>query len=398
MSLSVRSQSVHVAIIGAGVIGSATAAALIDAGIPAHDIVLIERDPAFTVASTPRSAGGIRQQFSTPENIAMSLVTRRFLETLPTEVAAATGLKLVQQGYLILASPEGARQLEANHAIQRESGADNVLLSPDELAQRFPWLDTSGIACGCFGTKGEGWIDPVALMTYLRTSARAKGVAFIAGDVTRVRSIAPDELQLTFATGATLVARHVVNAAGPWAGALAARAGLTLPVEPRKRYVYVIDCQNVPEALHQGPLLVDPSGVWFRPDGKRFICGVSPEESDEPSAVDLDAIDHAPFEDIVWPRLAERVPAFNAIKVFNAWAGFYDYNTLDQNAVIGPHPEMSNFYFANGFSGHGLQHAIPAGRAIAELIAYGEFRSIDLTRFGYDRIRRSEPLLELNVI
>jgi FAD-dependent oxidoreductase domain-containing protein 1 len=150
--------------------------------------------------------------------------------------------------------------------------------------------------------------------------------------------------------------------------------------------------------MRAGPLTVDPSGVWFRPEGRVFICGVSPEDKDEPPAVDLDAIDEAPWEDIVWPTLAQRVPAFEEAKRLNAWAGFYDYNTLDQNAIIGPHPDLANFYFANGFSGHGLQQAYAAGRAVAEHISFGVYKSIDLSRFGYGRIRRREPLLELNVI
>jgi sarcosine oxidase len=190
----------------------------------------------------------------------------------------------------------------------------------------------------------------------------------------------------------------VVNAAGPWAGALAALAGLALPVEPRKRYVYVIDSRRAGEDLRRAPLTVDPSGVWFRPEGRTFICGVSPEDADEPKAADLDHIDYAPFEEVVWPGLAARVPAFEEAKLISAWAGYYDYNTLDQNAVIGPHDEVGNFHFINGFSGHGLQQAYAAGRAVAEYIAYGASRTIELARFGYRRIARGEPLVELNVI
>jgi glycine/D-amino acid oxidase-like deaminating enzyme len=196
----------------------------------------------------------------------------------------------------------------------------------------------------------------------------------------------------------SIEARFVVNAAGPWAGKLAALAGLRLPVEPRKRYVYVIDCREASDALRRAPLTVDPSGVWFRPEGRVFLCGKSPEASEEPPATDLDAIDHAFFENEVWPRLAARVPVFASVKVVNAWAGYYDYNTLDQNAVIGAHPTIPNLYFANGFSGHGAQQAAGAGRAIAELIVHGAFQAIDLTRLGYARIAEGRPLPERNVI
>jgi len=157
-------------------------------------------------------------------------------------------------------------------------------------------------------------------------------------------------------------------------------------------------CADRPEALGAAPLTVDPSGVWFRPEGRFFLTGRSPGEHEEPPAERLDDVDHGFFEAAVWPLLAARVPAFEALKVVNAWAGFYDFNTLDHNAIIGPHPKMRNFYFANGFSGHGVQQAAAAGRAVAELIVHGRFVTLDLSRFGYDRIARGAPLRELNVI
>ena len=393
------SESKDIVIVGGSIVGCATAYYLAQSGaIAGRRITVVEKDPTYATCSTARSAGGVRQQFSTPENIAMSKVTLDLIRNLKETFGPEADVAFREQGYLILASEDGAEILAANVATQRGQGADIVLMQPDELAGRFPWLEMTGLACGSFGRSGEGWIDPVSLMTLFRNAARSAGVAFIHDTVTAIETSGSAVESVTLASGTRLPCGAVVNAAGPWAGAVAALAGIRLPVEPRKRYVYVIDCRDAPEALHQSPLTVDPSGVWFRPEGRLFITGISPEEADEPPAADLDSIDYSVFEEEVWPRLAARVPLFESIKTVNAWAGFYDYNTLDQNAIIGSHPDVRNFYFANGFSGHGLQQGAAAGRAITELILHGRFLTIDLTRFGYERIAEKRPLLELNII
>jgi FAD-dependent oxidoreductase domain-containing protein 1 len=390
--------SADVVIIGGGAVGSAVAYALVNAGADAQSIVIVERDTSFAACSTARSAGGVRQQFSTPENIALSQATLAALRDLKAAFGPDADIAFREQGYLILASESGKGILHSNAAIQRKAGAETIVFGVSELATRFPWLALDGVAAGSFGPTGEGWIDPVLLMTLLRKHAQAKGVRIVHDTVTALPIAAGRVTGVTLASGATIGCKHIVNAAGASAGQVAALAGIALPVEPRKRYVYVIDSKRADNALHRAPLTVDPSGVWFRPEGRYFICGVSPDEADEPLAADLNHIDYAPFEDTVWPGIAARVPAFEEAKLISAWAGFYDYNTLDQNAVIGAHPELRNFYFANGFSGHGLQQAIGAGRAVAELITHGKFQTIDLTRFGYERIARGEPLFELNVI
>ncbi len=361
-------------------------------------IVVIERDPSYAESSTGRSAGGLRQQFSTRENIAMSQFTLAIIRRLKTIFGAEADVGFRELGYLILASPQSRTVLAENVALQQSMHADIALIEPPELSRQFPWLSTEGVAAAGLGLEGEGWFDPPSLAALLRNAAKAKGAVFLHGEVDLIEVHGTRAQAVRLAAGGSVACGTLVNAAGPWAGKVAALAGLRLPVEPRKRYVYVIDCRNAPEALHQAPLTVDPSGVWFRPEGRFFLCGLSPAESQEPPAVDLAHVDHAYFEAEVWPRLAARVSAFESVKAVNAWAGYYDTNTLDHNAVIGPHPEIDNFYFANGFSGHGAQHAAAAGRAIAELIAHGAFRTIDLTRLGYDRIAGGEPLLERNVI
>jgi FAD-dependent oxidoreductase domain-containing protein 1 len=391
-------ETADVVIAGGGIVGSAVAYFLsMDAASRGRRIVLIERDPGYREASTARSAGGIRQQFSTPENIAMSQFTLWMFRQLKAIFGAEADVAFREQGYLIMATPEAQPLLAENVALQQSMGADIAFLGVADLGRAFPWLATDGVGAAGLGRTGEGWFDPTSLATLLRKAAVANGVSVIHDSVTGIGVRGGIE-SVSLASGKTIACRSLVNAAGPWAGALSALAGLKLPVEPRKRFVYVIDCRAASDALYLAPLTVNPSGVWFRPEGRMFICGKSPEESEEPPVGDLDDIDHTFFEQQVWPQLAVRVPAFESVKVVNAWAGYYDYNTLDQNAVIGPPPEVPNFYFANGFSGHGAQQAAAAGRAIAELIGHGAFQTLDLTRLGYARIVNNAPLAERNVI
>lgn len=385
-----------VVIVGGGVVGSAAAHYLRKNGF-SGSIALIEKDTSYAQGCTARSVGGIRQQFSTAENIQLSKFGLGVVRNLKDEFGPDADIGFKEQGYLICASPEGLPILRENHAVQLANGADNVLLEGAALAERFPWLVTDGIAAGCFGLSGEGWVDPYMFAALFRKSAIGRGVELIQAEVTGVSRQANRITGVTLGSGEAIACGVLVNAAGAGAGHLAGLAGIELPVNPRKRYVYVLDCPAATEALRSAPLTVIPGGAYFRPEGRNFLAGLSPEEHQEPDTLDWE-VDHGWFEEMIWPALAERIPLFEAIKVISAWVGHYDYNALDQNAVIGPHPDVSNFLFANGFSGHGLQQGPAAGNAIAELVIEGKYRTIDLARFGYERIRNKAPLFEKNVI
>jgi sarcosine oxidase len=383
--------------VGGGIVGSAVAYFLaVEKGFSGR-IAMVERDTSYRDGSTARSAGGVRQQFSTPENILLSQFALELLRGLKTRFGAEADVSFRERGYLILASAEGAGVLGENVALQRSMGADIALLDTAGLTARFPWLAADGVVAGAFGQSGEGWFDPPTLATLFRKAAVAAGVTVLNDEVVGIDVVAGRIQGIRLASGGRLACGHLVNAAGAWSGQLAAMAGVALPVEPRKRFIYVLDCREPPETLRQAPLTTDPSGVWFRPEGRLFLAGKSPAADREPPVGDLEAIDHAFFEAEIWSALAALVPAFEAAKVVNAWAGYYDYNTLDQNAVIGPHPEIANLYLAAGFSGHGVQQAAAAGRAVAELIVDGAYRTIDLTRLGYARIAANAPLTERNV-
>src|SRR4051794_8910089 len=388
------SETYDVVIVGGAAVGSSLAYFLThDLGF-SGSIAVVERDPTHAEAATTLLAASIPQQFSIPQNIRMSRFGVEFFRDLKARFGPDADVSFRERGYLLLAAAAGAETLSANHALQTAEGADIVLLDRDALAARFPWLTVSDLSLGAFGQTGEGWFDAHSLLALLRKAAQQKGARYIHGEVTGITRAGARVLGVTLATGEHMSCGTLVNAAGPQAGDLAALAEIALPVEPRKRSVFVVACRT---PLPGMPLMVDPSGVWIRPEGEMYICGVSPREDADPRATDFE-LDYPQFDDIVWPALAHRVPAMQALKLQRAWAGHYDYNTLDQNAVIGRHPEISNFIFANGFSGHGLQQSPATGRAVAELIVHGKFVSLDLTIFGYERVVATRPVKELNVI
>lgn len=388
-----------IAIVGGGVIGSAIAYFVLSD--PAFDgrVAVVERDPSYARASSALSASSIRQQFSTPENIRMSRFGFGFLAEIDRhlrvdETAQAIDIGLTENGYLYLVPPEREAMLREIHEIQRAEGADVALLPPEELAARFPWLSADGVGLGSLGLRGEGWFDGFGLLQAFRRKALALGAAYLSTEAQGMRLNAGRVTSVELSDGESLACAAVVNAAGPWARSVAAMAGVALPVEARRRTVFVFDARR---RLPDCPLVIDTSGTWFRPEGDYFITEVSPSPEDDLDGLPLD-VDPRPFEETIWPALAARVPAFDAIKVIRAWAGYYEFNTFDRNAILGAHPEVANLYFANGFSGHGIQQAPAVGRAIAELIVHGRYMSLDLSVFGYERIAAGHAVVERNVI
>lgn len=357
-------------------------------------VAVVERDPTFTYSSTTLSAASLRQQFSIPENIRMSLFGLEFLRSAK-ERFGDVDLAWHEGGYLILASQAGLPILAANHRVQQAEGADIALLDPAAMKREFPWLNVEDLAAGAYGRSGEGWFDAHALLQAVRAAAKAQGAHFITGEVVGLTREGDRVTGATLADGRRIGCGALVNAAGPRGGRVAAMAGIELPVEGRKRCVFVVHCRT---PLPKLPLLVDPTGFYIRPEGAYQICGAPPAEDNDPDADGDFEVDWSIFEEGIWPALAHRIPAMEELKVIRAWAGHYEMNLLDHNAVIGPHPEVANFYFMNGFSGHGLQQAPAAGRAIAEWIVHGRSVSLDLGVFSYERIAAGRPHAELNII
>uniref|UniRef100_A0A0B7B017 FAD-dependent oxidoreductase domain-containing protein 1 n=1 Tax=Arion vulgaris TaxID=1028688 RepID=A0A0B7B017_9EUPU len=406
-------------IIGGGIVGSSVAYWLKQYNTKAISVTVIERDPSYTKASSMLSWEGVRHQFSIPENVQLSMCASEFLsdirEHLSVKHEGPPDVQFNHQGYLILAHEKDAEQLAENVDMQKNLGARVVLLSKQQLTEKYPWMNFDGIECGSLGLEGEGWLDPWSLLRAFKQKNLSMGVKYIQGDVTNfefeninstndikfrvisavIKSKDDQECETKFS--------GVINCAGPWAADIAEMAGIgkgdgdlaiPLPIEPRKRSVYVTHCPSGPSL--DCPFVIDPSGLFFRREGfgGHYVCGHVPtSETDEPPIANFDT-DFNLYEERVLPALTSRVPCFNTSNLKAAWAGYNDYNIFDQNLVVGPHPYLTNFFFANGLGGHGLQHAIGVGRALMEYILEADYVTIDMEKFHFSRFLTKTRLNE----
>src|SRR4029453_499325 len=300
-------QPCDVLIVGGGVIGSAIAYFLAGRTDFKGSIAVVEKDATYETAATPRSAGGVRQQFSTPENIQMSMFGASFIKTVGEHLRVddeVVELPFTEWGYLFLATATGLETLRTNHTAQTSLGAKVALLTPSELKTRFPWLQVEDLAGGCFGLANEGWTDPYGLLPAFRRKARSLGVTYVADEVTGLERVGNRIASASLRAGGRLPCGAVGNAAGYHAREIAGMVGINLPVRPRKRIVYVFDCRDKPE---RAPLTIDPTAVWRRPERPNFTAAISPPEHEDPDATDFE-VDYRLYEDVVWPTLAHRVP------------------------------------------------------------------------------------------
>lgn len=391
------SEAFDVVIAGGAVHGSSLAYHLLADPAFAGRVLVAEKDFTYAHAASTLSASSIRQQFSSAVNIKASLHGIAFLRAA-RETLAVDGeqpeVEVREGGYLYLATEAGAEVLRENNALQRALGADTILLTPDEARRRFPYLNAEDLALASLGLSGEGWFDGYTLTQAFRKKARSLGAVYREAKVAGVERDGARVTGVVFADGSRVSCGAFVNCAGAsGARALARACGFDIPVEARKRTVFQLSC---PTPIPDLPLMIDTSGVWIRPDGAGFIAGGVPDP-------DLDAPgdfepDWSQFEEQVWPALAHRIPAMEQLRAGRAWAGHYDMNLFDHNALVGRMPGLDNGYLAAGFSGHGIQQAPAVGRGLAELILHGAYRSLDLSEFDFGRIAAGRPILEKNVI
>ncbi len=394
--------SYDVVIVGGAMYGSSTAWWLTNNPDFNGSVLVVERDPSYEKCSTAHTNSCIRQQFSNPLNVSISQFGAEFINNFRAFMGGderVPELSIQSYGYMYLADTEEfADTLRASHATQAANGAATKLMTPDEIKAEYPFYNVDDLVLGSINLVNEGYWDGGTVFEWWRRSARERGVEYIGNEVVAMaKSASGDKIEsVTLASGEVIACGTVVNASGPRAVLTSRMAGIEIPVEPRKRFTWIFSAENPLEM--ELPLTIDPSGVHFRQDGpKTYLAGGPP---DHDPAVDYDdfVMDHNIWQDKVWPAIATRIPQFEAIKVVTEWAGHYAYNTLDHNAIVGPHNEVSNFMFLNGFSGHGLQQSPAFGRGMSELITYGEFRSLDFAPFSYDRIAAGKPFSETAII
>jgi FAD-dependent oxidoreductase domain-containing protein 1 len=391
-------ESYDVIIGGGAVMGSSIAWHLAAHPDFAGRILVIDKDMTYRQAASSLSLSSIRQQFSSPINIRVGLYGVAFLRQARDILAVdgeAPDLSLVENGYLYLASAAGAPILATNHATQLEQGADILLLGVDALKARFPFLNLDGVTSAAWGRSGEGWFDGYTLMQAFRRKARALGVAYREGEIAAIERAGARVAAVRLASGERIACGAFVNAAGASGAAKLARlVDVDIPVHSRKRCVFVF---NAKERIPHCPLVIDTSGAYVRTEGESYICGISPPEAQDPDSEDFE-VEWPQFEEVIWPALAHRIPAFENIRPGRAWAGHYDLNVFDHNAIVGRLPGLDNAYLAAGFSGHGIQQSPAVGRGLAELIAQGRYATLDLADFAFERIAAGRPIMERNVI
>ena len=403
---SIQSTPAHssydVIIIGGAIMGSSAAWFLSANADFNGKVLVVERDPSYEFASTSHTNSCVRQQFSAELNIRISQFTAEFIKNIRSFMGGderVPELSIQSYGYMYLADNEAfANVLRENQQVQLAAGAATELMTPDEIKKNYPFYNVDDIVLGSINRVDEGYWEGAMVFEWWRRQARERGMEYVTNEVVAITKNASGNRveSVTLKSGEVIACGQLLNASGPRAGVTSRMAGIELPVEPRKRFTWIFKAEQPLDV--DLPLTIDPSGVHVRENGGgTYLAG---GHTDYDPAVEFDDfnMDQTFWETHAWPMIATRIPQFESIRVTSEWAGHYAMNTFDHNAILGPHTDVENFFFINGFSGHGLQQSPAMGRGASELLTYGEFRSLDLTPFSYERIVNNQPIIEKAII
>lgn len=396
-----KAASYDVVIVGGAIMGSSTAYWLTSNPDFKGRVLVVERDSTYHHAPSARAASCIRQQFSQPVNILISQFGVEFVRTFHERVQKHYSdevfpkLAFKEHGFLYCWKPEHVEKARTRAELQRSLGAHTIFLTPGDIKKRFPWANVDDLGGASWATEAEGWFDNIGLLNGLRHAAKKQGAEYIDNEVVGIDREGDRITGIRLQTGERIACGTLVNSSGGRGRIVANMAELDIPIERRKRDLFIFAATNPVEG--RMPHVIDISGSFCRPEGQFYLTGDAPPEDPEAALDDFETR-HADFEDRVWPAIANRIPQFEAVKLQRYWSCHYDYNTLDYNAIIGPHTEVKNFIFVNGFSGHGLQQAPAVGRGVAELVMHGRYTTLDLSEMAFERVTAKRPFLEEAII
>jgi sarcosine oxidase subunit beta len=383
-------RTADVVVIGGGIVGSSIAYHLVAGGC--KNVLVIERETAQGKGSTGKSMGGVRAQFSTPVNIQMSLYSIPFYASFEERLGYPCDYR--PQGYLFCATHEKQlAYLRANYEKQVAMGLQNVrLVAGDEIRGLFPLLRADDIVGGSFCST-DGFVDPYSAMIGFMTWASDRGATLWKN--ASVTGITRRNSRFEVATSHDSVsARTVVNCAGPWAAPIAKMVGIDLPVEPLRRML--VPTEPFDQFPHTAPMIVDMSnGFHFRPESRGFLLAWNDPEETPGYKTDFDP----GFIEKILTRAADRVPVFEnvAVNPKRAWAGLYEM-TPDHHPILGESTEVPGFFFANGFSGHGVMHSPATGKILSDLILTGKTDLIDASLLNFSRFAEGRMIHETAVL
>jgi glycine/D-amino acid oxidase-like deaminating enzyme len=383
-----------IVIIGGGIIGSSVAYHLARDG-RAGTIAVIERDITYSEAATPRGSGGIRQLFSLPENIEMARYGLDFYKKFDQTMSSKgdqISISFRRQGYLFVSDAGNEKVMEQNFHNQQKMGVKAQLLDNTNLEQLFPSIYNNDVKLAVY-SPDDAWIDAYSALNGFKSKARELGVTYVSEEISSANIQNKKIKSLKCEEGPTVRGEVFILATGAWSGEIAKYFDVNIPVEPMSRESYFFRCDKEIEPL---PFIKTETDLAFRPEGNGFTGGMPDWSVKGGWNWELSP---TRFEDTVWPSLAHRIPAMKTIKLERSWRGHYARNNLDYNAIIGPWAaNPHNLLIATGFSGHGIMHAPATGLAISELVLEGRYRTIDLTRFGTERVLAEKPYRESGIV